>query len=181
MERTNHAHEQRIVHALEKKDPYTLQEIHQLFHTTLFHLANRQLKNPILAEDAVSETYLKFWHPPTTKTFHSLGELKGYLLTITKNICTDYLKHQAVEKKALSHLSRHTHHEENIEMKIIRQEDYQQIINTLQHLPKKEKIILQAILEKGLSTKELAQQFNTSTQNISTRKSRAIKHIRKIL
>src|SRR5690625_3460923 len=69
-----------------------LRQIYDRYHIQMFYIARKYVKSTELAEDAVQETFIKFW----TKR-HSLDEtrsLSGYLFTILRNHLNNMLRDQ---------------------------------------------------------------------------------------
>src|SRR5690625_1723064 len=67
-------------------------QIYDRYHIQMFYIARKYVKSTELAEDAVQETFIKFWNKR-----HSLDEtqsLSGYLFTILRNHLINMLRDQ---------------------------------------------------------------------------------------
>lgn len=77
-----------IVNEMYKEQEFT--EIYELYVEDIYRLCFSFMKNQMDAEDAVQETFLKFYH--SGKHFENKEHLKGWLIVTASNYCKNVLK-----------------------------------------------------------------------------------------
>lgn len=73
--------------------PHGLEEVYAEYRTYFVRIAVSYVRDRMVAEDLVSDTFLKIWESRTETTPRNLP---AYLLTALKRKCLDYLRDQAI-------------------------------------------------------------------------------------
>ncbi len=154
----------------------------RLYHDKLLHVARGYLGSIEDAEGAVQNVFLKVWEK--RKNLDQISNINGYLYTMTKNACLDFLKHQKV-KNTFSN----NYYKERIAIQnqfindeaaslILETELEEQINNALEALPEKcKKVFLKSRFE-GLKHKEIADKLHISKRTVDNHISNALQHMR---
>ena len=79
--------------SIEISPPHGLEEVYAEYRTYFVRIAVSYVRDRMVAEDLVSDTFLKIWESRTETTPRNLP---AYLLTALKRKCLDYLRDQAI-------------------------------------------------------------------------------------
>ena len=79
--------------SIENSPPHGLEEVYAEYRTYFVRIAVSYVRDRMVAEDLVSDTFLKIWESRTETTPRNLP---AYLLTALKRKCLDYLRDQAI-------------------------------------------------------------------------------------
>ena len=75
-------------------------KVYEKFVDDIFRLCYSFMKNQMDAEDAVQETFLKYFY--TDRKFESMEHRKAWLIVTASNQCKDLLKQQWRKRKDLA-------------------------------------------------------------------------------
>ena len=81
-----------MIKAFQNKDYQRFDEFYDLTSKQVFFTLKKYIKDPMLVEDLMQETYIRF-----LKNIHRVNielEVKSYLTTIARNLAIDYLRKQ---------------------------------------------------------------------------------------
>ncbi|MBS1748383.1 MAG: RNA polymerase sigma-70 factor [Bacteroidetes bacterium] len=147
------------------------------FYNSLNQFAYSILKSRQLAEEAVSDVFIKIWEKRSTINY--ITNLKLYLFTSTRNTALNYLKKQNVQHN----ISFDEYSVElnsivfNPEEQLITSETLHKIQRAIHSLPPKCKLIFKLTKEEGLKYKEVAILLNLSVKTIENQMAIALKRI----
>lgn len=147
------------------------------FYNPLHQFAFSFLKSKQLAEEVVSDVFIKIWEKRNTLDY--ISNLKFYLFTSTRNTALNYLKKQ----KGLQYVSVEEYWKElnslviNPEDLLINTEMLHKIHRAIQSLPPKCKMIFKLTKEEGLKYKEVAILLNLSVKTVENQMAIALKRI----
>ena len=85
---TNKALEYAIVHEMYQEQEFT--KTYEMYVDDIYRLCFSFMKNHMDAEDAVQETFMKYYH--SGKDFEDEGHLKAWLIVTASNHCKNLLK-----------------------------------------------------------------------------------------
>lgn len=145
-------------------------EIYDMYADDIYRLCFSYMKNRMDAEDAVQETFLKYYR--LDKSFDSAQHLKAWLIVTASNYCKDILKQWWRKRKNL--------------------EDYQDVIGgekqmvdemmeLIMRLPEKYKTPLYLYYYEGYDSGEIAQILKKPPSTIRTYLQKARKLLKKEL
>lgn len=150
-------------------------EIYHRYHQLLITFALKKLNDPELTKDIVQEVFLALWTKRSQLT--EIGNLPGYLTTLTKNKILNLFDHEKVKSKYASSLATHSSNYQisDTDHKIREKQLAYRISLELHSLPKKmrQSFVLSRI--NNLSNREIAAKLNTSDHNISQHINNAIR------
>ena len=157
--------------------PVAFAEIYNRFYDPLVFFARKFLFDPLVAEDIVTELFLKYWQKQDQ--FNSPVAAKTFLYISTRNACINHnqkFRQQARAKVELRILSDEL--EESILHSITRSEILRDVYSGVESLPLQcRKIILLSFLG-GLSNKQIARHLQLSVHTVRNQKVRGIQLVR---
>lgn len=137
------------------------------------------------AEDLVSDAFTTYWECMDKLSIDT--NAPGYILTIVKNKCLNYLQHEKVKLKASKEITDHAQWilETNINTleacdpnKLFSQEIEQIIERTIEKLPYKTAQVFHMSRFEYLSHREIAEKLNLSTKSIEYHITKALSELR---
>ncbi len=137
---------------------------------SLYFYCNSILKDRILAEDVVQESFVALWE--RRKDFIALLPIRVFLYQTARNKCLDLLKHEQVIHKHESALALELK-EDFFAEKMIEEELLGEIYRVLNELPPKCRTVFCLSLD-GLSNQEIANKLSISVNTVRTQKQRAM-------
>lgn len=145
------------------------------YYKSLYVLAMKYLKDPVLSEDAIQEIFLKIWL--NRSSINPDASLKGYLHTITKNYILNSLRNNAVVTKRIIEYTRINSNPVNPN---IAESDFSigMVYKAIESLPKKRRIITKLKLYKGLDNQSIAKKLKLSVNTVKFQYGLALKQIR---
>ncbi len=164
------------------EDMKAYKELYLLMFDSLFHFSYSFVKSKQVAEELVSDVFIKLWQIRTQ--LNAVDSLKLYLFGITKNFSLSYL---ARASKNLSiQLDEINLDEINIESVIefknpedlcISKETIKDVMQAIQNLPPQCQIIFSLVKVEGLKYKEVAKLLNISVFTVRNQVAIATKKI----
>ena len=164
------------------EDMKAYKELYLLMFDSLFHFSYSFVKSKQVAEELVSDVFIKLWQIRTQ--LNAVDSLKLYLFGITKNFSLSYL---ARASKNLSiQLDDMNLDEINIESVIefknpedlcISKETIKDVMQAIQDLPPQCQIIFSLVKVEGLKYKEVAKLLNISVFTVRNQVAIATKKI----
>ena len=158
-------------------DEPAYKELFFAFHAALKRFAFSLLHNKEMAEEVVSDVFIKLWE--RRKTLTSIDNLRVYLYISTKNTALNYLsqeKRQANIHGIDADLDLPTT-AQNPEQLMITAEMMRQIRQAIQALPPRCRTVFKLVREDGLPYKEVADILNISIKTIDNQLAIALKKI----
>jgi RNA polymerase sigma-70 factor (family 1) len=143
----------------------------------LLQFANSIIKNKELAEEIVSDVFIKIWQK--RGTLDKIDNFKLYLYISTKNTALNYLsRHFRKDTISLDEMSLNvTTSPYNPEQLLITSEAVKKIDAEIQKLPPRCKIIFKLVKEDGLRYNDIASLLNISVKTIDNQMAIALKKI----
>lgn len=143
----------------------------------LLKFANSIIKNHQLAEEIVSDVFIKIWQ--NRQDIARIENLKLYLYVSTKNTALNYLaRHFRKEIISLEEMSTNINMSPyNPEQLMITSEAVRKINDEIQKLPPRCKLIFKLVKEDKLKYNEIASLLNISVKTIDNQMATALKKI----
>lgn len=85
--------EQQIIERLRHHDPQALSELYDLFGSRVYSLAVAILGDGMAAQEVTQDTFIKIWKNPALY-YREEGRFSSWLLTITRRLSIDRLRHE---------------------------------------------------------------------------------------
>ncbi len=131
------------------------------------------VKDEAKAQDFVSDAFASYWEKKETLSEDT--NAPAYILTIVRNNCLNYLKHNKIKQRATQKLTDHAQWVLNTKIytleackpdNIFSDEINQIIENTINNLPKRTAQIFRMSRFENLSHREIAKQLSLSTKSV---------------
>lgn len=133
-----------------------------------------------VAEEITQDVFIKVW--TNRESMAEIENIDAWLSTVTRNLCFNYLKKLALEKKAAAMLQKiQTATEQNVEHYLSYKEKASQVAEALDQLSPQQRLIFSLNREQGLKNEEIAHQLNLSPNTVKTHMVTALKKIRSFL
>mgnify|MGYP000966783866 CR=1 FL=1 len=155
------------------------------YYRRFIYFAIGYVKEEEIAEDFVSEAFTSYWE--NKESLLRDTNPPAYILTVIKNKCLNYLRHQQIHQRVSEELREHS--EWLCQTKIstleacdpeqLFSDEMKQIINeTLNKLPEKTRQIFFLSRNHGFTYKEIAEKTNLSQKTIEFHISKALQQLR---
>ncbi|MEP7165202.1 MAG: RNA polymerase sigma-70 factor [Ferruginibacter sp.] len=161
----------------ENNDDQAFGQLYMAYIHNLQQFANSIIKNHELAEDIVSDVFLKIWQ--NRANLARIDNFKLYLYISTKNTALNYLsRHFRKEIVSLDEMSLNipavSYNPENL---LITSEAVKKIEFSIQNLPLRCRLIFKLAKEDGLKYNDIAKLLNISVKTIDNQMAIALKKI----
>jgi RNA polymerase sigma-70 factor (ECF subfamily) len=160
-------------------------ELFNEYYERIVRFAKSYVRDLAVAEDFASEAFAAFWENRAILSDET--NPRAYILTIVKNKCINYLKHEQIRLKAERELNDHSEWVlttnlntlEACDPDFIFSDEIQHILNeTLEKMPQKTRQIFFLNRFDGLSYNEIALKMNVSPKTIEFHISKALRALR---
>ena len=174
----NYAH---LIRQIKSSNIEAFENVFKEFQENIFSYLYFKIGNSQVAEDILHDGFIKLW-----ENRHQLKDnlsLPSYLYTIAKNLTLNYFRHQKVIQKFQKEIEFQT---ESIDStsplaELELNEINESLINTLEKLPKRQRVVFMMSRHDNLSYKEIAERLEISIKTVETQIGKALKMLRKIL
>ena len=179
MNKLAHVNDEEFIDLINEGDVAAFEVLFKLYRPKLIYIASQYISKKEDAEEIIQNVFVKVW---TKKNIQS--NLNGYLYSITKNACLDYLR----SKKQLLNIENNTSQLEaainytalsdDTASLIIEKELNEAVFKSIAFLPDKCKDVFVKSRIEGLKHKEISEKMNISTKTVENHITKALKHIR---
>lgn len=156
-----------------------LRVFHQ-YNRPLLHFAQGIITSKEVAEECVSDCFVKLWQ--LRANFETESKIKAFLYISVKNACLNYIKsphaRQQFQPEAPEELLRE---EPVFYTRIIQAEILDVIYREIENLPDKQKAVFRMSHLEGCTTEEICQALNMTPAAVFTNRSRATETLKKVL
>lgn len=171
---------QLIVELSKNSSQDALKDIYVAFYPKLFHLAIYYVKVDTIAEEVVSDTFLSVWNQRTKLL--EIHNFNAYLYQITRNIAINHFREQNIlENIESANIHKYFNPVETPESELISAELMARLIQAIEDLPERSKLVFKLIREENLKYKEVAIILNIAVKTVEAHMALAIKRIRENL
>ena len=148
------------------------------FYPRLFELALYYTKNSSLAEEAVSDVFLKVW--TNRQHLDRISDIQAYLFIAVKRQSLNYLRRIPSVPFLNVHDQKHNYSidDRNPESILVSQEMLQAVSRSIQRLPEKCQLVFKLVKEENLKYKEVAHLLQISEKTVEMHVGNALKKIR---
>lgn len=154
-------------------------QIFDHFRGTVYGVALKILKSPVLAEETVQDVFLKLWLKRAE--LGAVKRLDAYLFVMARNFIFDRIKKMSYETGAQTSLVNHTSSVDDTEY-LVRQHQCQQLLQeAIDRLPPQQRQVYHFAKTEGLSHEMIAEKMQLSTHTVKKHMAMALQAIRKYL
>lgn len=169
---------ERFLQQINAKEAEAFKELFRVFYGTLVQFSVNYVGQQDVAEDIVQEVFVSVWEKDTL--YPTYNAFRSFLYNSVRNASLNYLKHKNVEEKYFASLAGEEENEDEVDLKIMEEELYRMLFETIDELPEKCRNIFLLHLE-GKGNEEIALLLNLSILTVKTQKKRAMQFIRERL
>ena len=154
--------------------------VYNMYYKGLCNYAETITKEKSMAEDAVSEVFLKMWEARDSIIIK--GSLKAYLFRSVYNQCINMIKHVNVQNKYRGFFNHHlplNHYDTHYPLSYVIENEINDILNkSIEELPYKCRKIFTMSRIDGMKHEEIANELNISVNTVRTHIRRALEKLR---
>ena len=150
--------------SIEISPPHGLEEVYAEYRTYFVRIAVSYVRDRMVAEDLVSDTFLKIWESRTETTPRNLP---AYLLTALKRKCLDYLRDQAIHLRIQQNMHQTSAREANDPQNLMMSEALAIIERELRRMPEQRRRIFIAHRYEEMSYREIAAVYELSEGQVT--------------
>lgn len=144
-------------------------------YRALVFYANQLVKNDLLSEDIVSETFTKLW--ALRQNFDNTPSIRAFLYVTTRNACYDHLRSQEIHSrihKEILYTADYVAEMNRDDYDMMYAEYIQQLYVQVKELPERCGEVFKLFFFERLTTREIAQLLNISEQTVRNQKTKAV-------
>jgi RNA polymerase sigma-70 factor (family 1) len=150
-----------------------------MYRGSIYTVACKFLKSPVLAEEIVQDVFLKIWFKRSE--MGGIKDFNAYLFIMARNFIFDRIKKIAYETAAKVQLKDEPFCINDTEH-LVRQHQCQQLLQqAIELLPPQQKKIYLLAKDNGMSHEKIASEMKLSKLTVKTHMSKALQNIRKYL
>jgi RNA polymerase sigma-70 factor (ECF subfamily) len=158
-------------------DSIAYKELFILYHQKLVTFSLSIIQSRELAEEVVSDVFLKIWL--NRNTLSRIENFHLYIYVITKNTSLNYLlKYKREKNFSLDNVTVELKSIQwDPEQMLITAEMYRRILKAIHELPPKCRLIFKLVKEDGLKYKEVAELLSLSVKTVESQMAIALKKL----
>lgn len=165
-----------ITHGFKQGDRESFEYfVNTLTNQLIFH-SRKIVKDTVIAEDVVSEAFMKIWDRRTS--FSHSAVIKSWLYTTVTNTSINHLNSINRVEKAKKTASKELEYQSDLTEDIDKKERVASIRAFLDYLPKECKRIFQLLYIEGYTVREVAEELNLAITTVKNQKGRGLDIIR---
>jgi RNA polymerase sigma-70 factor (ECF subfamily) len=172
-----------IIEKIKQGDEQVFEELFFEYYPRLHAFAMEFLRDHHLAKDAVQEIFIKLWEKRNSVWN---GSLSGFLYTMVRNQCLNYLRHKKVMENRKMNLKQAVYLEEVYRIDFMRDQPCtliekqlnEELEEAMGELPPKCRKVFTMSRKEGMKNREIADRLGFSLKNVEKHLSRALKHFR---
>ena len=175
--------ELQLAEAFRKGEPAALNILWKNHYKALVYFADQLVRNNLLSEDIVSETFVKVWN--MRDRFDNVHSIKAFLYITVRNTCYDHLRsqeiHARIHKEILYTADSYATEMNRDDYDMMYAEYIQQLYEQVKNLPERCQEVFKLYFFNRSSTREIADLLNISEQTVRNQKTKAIHMLRSVL
>lgn len=166
--------EKYFLEQLHRKNAAAFKELFDTYYNALVQFACGYVGSQDASEDIVQDVFVDIWEKDYR--YPSCQELRSFLYSATHHSCLNFLKRQEMQERHAPAILQALEAPDDIERKIMKEELYRHLYDTIDSLPPKCRQIFLLHLE-GKSNKEIAAKLNLTVLTVKTQKKRAMRFL----
>lgn len=158
-----------------------LADVFYKYNPSLIHFAIKYTKDEDVAEEIVSDCFVKAW--TNRAKFATLENLRAFLYVATKNACLNQIR-KVVHERITDDFQEYESlilQDQDALTKIIRTELIQQLYDEVENLPSLQREIFKLSFFDELDAQEISASLDIPVSSVYMNKSRAVKALKKKL
>lgn len=176
MQENRHITDEELFQYIKRDNAKALKTLYEKYFSVLCCFAFKFVKTKYLAEEVVSDVFLKIWLDK--KKIEIKTNLKAYLYAAVRNQSINYLKKKKIHLEEIETIVKEKKVSDlNADQLVTSEEFKNDIDNLLQQLPEKRQIIFRLNRLDGLSYKEIAEILSISIHTVQNQMVAAVKFL----
>jgi len=152
----------------------------ELFKQKVYSYSFHFTRSSFTAEEITQEVFMKIW--VRRESMAAVENLDAWISTVTRNLCFNYLKKMALEKRLNRVIAqKDVTAEENVDQYIAYKDQLSLLDAALDQLSPQQKLIFRLNRDQGLKNEEIAHRLNLSPNTVKTHLVIALRKIRHFL
>lgn len=173
--------EEKILQGIQKKKEKCLEQAMKEYGRLMYSLVRQFIHNDDAGvEEVVSDVFIELWSN-ASRIDLSRSSLKNMLCLIARCRALDYLKKRKNERDQIEYTENLTLHTAPIEEDLIKEENYNELCDTIKLLKEPYSTIFQMRYFQNHSIEEIAFQMNMKREQVDNYLSRGRKKLRELL
>jgi RNA polymerase sigma-70 factor (ECF subfamily) len=153
-------------------------ELYDRFSSRVYGLALKMLGDPMRAEDITQEAFIRLWK--RAETFHpERGLFSTWILTITRRLVIDSLRHQSRRPDIAISIDEHSWHEPADPDSHSERDRWRALHFLLLELPEEQRQVIELAYFHGLSQRQISEVTQTPLGTVKTRARLGMDKLRK--
>lgn len=151
-------------------------------YKALVYFADQLVRNNLLSEDIVSETFAKLW--ALRQNFDNVPSIRSFLYVTVRNSCYDHLRSQEIHTrihKEILYTSDYIAEMNRDDYDMMYAEYIQQLYVQVRELPDRCREVFKLYFFGRLTTREIARELNISEQTVRNQKTKAVAMLKSAL
>lgn len=151
-------------------------------YKALVYFADQLVRNNLLSEDIVSETFTKLW--ALRLNFDNVPSIRSFLYVTVRNACYDHLRSQEIHTrihKEILYTSDYVAEMNRDDYDMMYAEYIQQLYVQVRELPDRCREVFNLYFFNRLTTREIAATLNISEQTVRNQKTKAVAMLKSAL
>jgi len=168
-----------LMEALQAGNENAMCQLHKMYYRKVCYFAFTFVGNMQDAEDITVESFIKLWQ--RRGKFESLNAAKNFLYVTTRNGCLELIRHKkrrTANEEVLIHIMEAS--DDYVLNKIVNTELHAEILQYIEHLPKKPGLVLKELFVNGKEPADVSKELDMLPETVLTNKSRGLKILRKV-
>lgn len=165
-----------LAHLVSQGDMAAYQRLYGYFFPRLYKFANTYLHAPELAEEVVSDVFIKIWQKRTALS--RIGNITLYLYISTKNRSIDYARNRSRRQMVFVNESLQSNSvsgDQHADQLLFRNELLLQVREAIQKLPPQAGLVFKLVKEDGLKYREVARLLGLSQKTVENHMTLALR------
>jgi RNA polymerase sigma-70 factor (family 1) len=177
MKIVSHMEEHDLLAAVAQGDETAFSSLFAMLKDKVYTYSLHFTRSVFIAEEITQEVFLKIWM--NRESMSEVRNIEAWLITVTKNLCFNYLKKLALEQRIKDSLTSQEYKaEENVEAYISYKEQLGRIGEAINQLSPQQRLIFSLNRDRGMKNEEIARQLNLSPNTVKTHMVAALRKIR---
>lgn len=161
-------------------DQEAFRRFFQFYKNKVYSFSYSFTKSAEIAEEITQDVFIKVWTSGASLT--EVENIEAWMSTITRNLCFNYLKKLALERKARGILQKsRPSAEQNVEQYLSYKESARQVAEAVDQLSPQQRLIFNLNRNEGLKNEEIAHQLNLSPNTVKNHMVIALRKIKSFL
>lgn len=161
-------------------DQEAFRRFFQFYKNKVYSFSYSFTRSAEIAEEITQDVFIKVW--TSGELLMEIENIEAWMSTITRNLCFNYLKKLALERKTREALQKtQPYIEQNVEQYLSYKERVSEVAEAVEQLSPQQRLIFNLNRNEGLKHEEIAHQLNLSPNTVKNHMVIALRKIKSFL